>query len=147
MINPKKVIEIASKWQNAASLKRRRRSSRGICLPTNHTGSSENKCKVQVAQKGHFVVYSIDKKRFVVPLYYLNHSIFKELFKMSEEEFGLPGTGPIVLPCDAVSMEYVISLVKQHFTDQESYIRSMVDCGCSFTPNNLGSQQIPIPGF
>ncbi|KAJ9165888.1 hypothetical protein P3X46_020704 [Hevea brasiliensis] len=125
MISPKKVIEIASKWQNVASPKRRI--------------SNEHMCKVQVVQKGHFVVYSIDKKRFVVPLHYLNHQIFKELFKMSEEEFGLPGTGPIILPCDAVFMEYVISLVKQH-ASEESFI-TMVAHRCSFNPCYHSSQR------
>ncbi|KAI9181161.1 hypothetical protein LWI28_012008 [Acer negundo] len=31
---------------------------------------------------------------------------------MSEEEFGLPGNGPIMLPCDAAFMEYALSLIQ-----------------------------------
>ncbi|EEF52826.1 auxin-responsive protein SAUR64-like [Ricinus communis] len=125
MLSPKKVIEIASKWQNAASTKRR--SRRRICLSSSTTNGSSppSSCdgyqrrKFQVSQKGHFVVYSNDNKRFVVPLQYLNHDIFKELLKMSEEEFGLPGSGPIIFPCDGVFVEYVLSLVKQVHTDSE----------------------------
>ena len=52
-----------------------------------------------VADKGHFVVYTTDKRRFVVPLMYLNNEIFRELLKMSEDEFELPNDGPITLPC------------------------------------------------
>uniref|UniRef100_A0A2C9U063 Uncharacterized protein n=2 Tax=Manihot esculenta TaxID=3983 RepID=A0A2C9U063_MANES len=60
--------------------------------------------------KGRFVVYSIDRKRFVVPLTYLRSKIFRELFRLSEEVFGLPKDGPITLPCDGAFMEYVLSL-------------------------------------
>ncbi|XP_039059743.1 auxin-responsive protein SAUR67-like, partial [Hibiscus syriacus] len=48
--------------------------------------------------KGHFVVYTMDKERFVIPLPYLKNSIFQQLFKMSGEEFGLSSDGPIRLP-------------------------------------------------
>ncbi|TXG51954.1 hypothetical protein EZV62_021123 [Acer yangbiense] len=71
---------------------------RTISLPRNH----------RLANKGHFVVYSVDKKRFVVPLAYLHTSVFRELLRMSEEEFGLPRDGPIVLPCEAAFLEDVI---------------------------------------
>ncbi|XP_031285185.1 auxin-responsive protein SAUR68-like [Pistacia vera] len=62
-----------------------------------------NSNKSSVAEKGHFVVYTTDQKRFVFPLMYLNNDIFLELLKVSEEEFGLSSDGPITLPCDAVS--------------------------------------------
>ncbi|RDY12996.1 Auxin-responsive protein SAUR62, partial [Mucuna pruriens] len=80
---------------------------REISLPRNRT-------RHMVADKGHFVVYTIDKKRFVVPLTYLKNNIFRELFRMSEEHLGLPTDGPIILPCDAPFMEYVVSLVRKH---------------------------------
>ncbi|KAF3446871.1 hypothetical protein FNV43_RR12051 [Rhamnella rubrinervis] len=69
------------------------------------------------AHKGHFVVYSADNKRFVVPLTYLKCNIFRELLRMSEEEFGLPRDGPITLPCDAASMEYIVSLVRREVSE------------------------------
>ncbi|OAY22543.1 auxin-responsive protein SAUR62 [Manihot esculenta] len=126
MRSPKEVIKIAAKWQNVAS--------------------SMRKIKVQVAQKGHFVVYSNDKKRFVVPLDYLNHRIFKELFKMSEEEFGLPGKGPITFPYDAVFVEYLISLVKQH-ASEDSFITMIAYRRRSFDPLDLSSQLIALLSF
>ena len=34
------------------------------------------------AEKGHFVVYSSDKRRFVLPMLYLNNNIFREHLHM-----------------------------------------------------------------
>ncbi|XP_020254780.1 auxin-responsive protein SAUR68-like [Asparagus officinalis] len=65
------------------------------------------------SNKGHFIVYTSDAKRFMIPLSYLESSIFVELFKMSEDEFGLPSDGPITLPCDAVFMEFALSLLRR----------------------------------
>ncbi|KAJ0076785.1 hypothetical protein Patl1_35796 [Pistacia atlantica] len=72
-----------------------------------------NSNKSSVTEKGHFVVYTIDQKRFVFPLMYLNNDIFLELLKVSKEEFGLSSDGPITLPCDAVFMDKIVSLIQQ----------------------------------
>lgn len=72
-----------------------------------------NSDKPSVAEKGHFVVYTTDEKRFVFPLIYLNNNIFLELLKLSEEEFGLSSDGPITLPCDAVFMDKIASFIQQ----------------------------------
>ncbi|EXB56350.1 hypothetical protein L484_024893 [Morus notabilis] len=96
------------KWQKIAGVERRRRT---ISLPRmSHIvrGGGGG-----LPHKGHFVVYSADKRRFVVPLTCLNCTIFRELLRMSEEEFGLPGDGPITLTCDAASMEYIVSVIKR----------------------------------
>ncbi|KAF7829499.1 auxin-responsive protein SAUR64-like [Senna tora] len=66
----------------------------------------------KVADKGHFVVYSIDKVRFVIPLSYLRTDLFKELFRLSEQEFGLPTDAPITFPCDASFLQYLLSLLQ-----------------------------------
>ncbi|KAM6541081.1 hypothetical protein CsatB_005528 [Cannabis sativa] len=66
-----------------------------------------------IADRGHFVIYSSDKRRFMLPLTYLRHEIFQELLKISEEEFGLPICGPIVLPCDSFSLNSIISLIRE----------------------------------
>ncbi|KAF2559361.1 hypothetical protein F2Q68_00014673, partial [Brassica cretica] len=50
--------------------------------------------------------------QFAFPLSYLSNSIFQELFKISEEEFGLPSGGPITLPFDSVFLEYLIKLIE-----------------------------------
>lgn len=69
-----------------------------------------------VANKGHFVVYTIDDARFMVPLAFLKRRIFQELLKISEEEFGLPGNGPITLVCGAAFMDYILALLQRQMS-------------------------------
>ena len=99
MINFRKLVSMARKWRKMAGIGRRR-----ILLP--------KQAGMRVADKGHFVVYSAERRRFVVPLAYLSSHIFQELLKMSEEEFGLPRDGPITLPCDTASHDYVLSVLQ-----------------------------------
>lgn len=109
MSNPKKLIKLARKWQKFATITR--------ILLTSANGDINSNCRsrsssTSVADKGHFVVYSVDKKRYVFPISYLKSDVFRVLLKLSEEEFGLPSDGPITLPCDAVFMDYMVSLVQ-----------------------------------
>ena len=63
------------------------------------TVSSRNQCAVP---KGHIAVYVGDneRKRFVVPISYLNHPSFSALLKTAEEEFGFKHpTGGLTIPC------------------------------------------------
>ncbi|EYU37890.1 hypothetical protein MIMGU_mgv1a022439mg [Erythranthe guttata] len=62
---------------------------------------SSEKRSTQVP-KGHFVVYvgESEKKRFVIPLSYLNNPLFQELLCQAEEEFGFyHPTGGLTIPC------------------------------------------------
>ncbi|KAJ6683538.1 hypothetical protein OIU85_007245 [Salix viminalis] len=72
MISAKKLIKLAKKWQKLAALRRKR-----IALPQMETSSRRTS---EMADKGHFVVYSTDQKRFLLPLNYLNrnHKRFRE---------------------------------------------------------------------
>ncbi|XP_010246403.1 PREDICTED: auxin-induced protein 15A-like [Nelumbo nucifera] len=52
--------------------------------------------------KGHLAVYvgETQKKRFVVPLSYLNHPSFQDLLRRAEEEFGFHHPmGGLTIPC------------------------------------------------
>ncbi|KAI9181967.1 hypothetical protein LWI28_020596 [Acer negundo] len=133
MINPKKLIKLARKWQRVAALRRKT-----ISLPS---------AAAPVADKGHFVVYTADQRRFVLPLSYLSNQIFQELLRMSEEEFGLPVNGPITLPCDAVFIEYAVSLIQgcvdRHL--QEALVMSLVSSRCSSWSHYLHHGQISQP--
>ncbi|KAL3613992.1 Auxin-responsive protein saur24 [Castilleja foliolosa] len=54
------------------------------------------------APKGYFVVYVglNEKKRFVIPVSYLNHSSFQELLFQAEEEYGFDHPmGGLTIPC------------------------------------------------
>ncbi|WJZ83552.1 hypothetical protein VitviT2T_003223 [Vitis vinifera] len=76
---------MARKWQKMAAFGRKR-----ISLQRINEGVDEESCSTSsVADKGHFVVYSSDRRRFVIPLAYLDSEIMRELFQMSEEEFGI----------------------------------------------------------
>lgn len=52
--------------------------------------------------KGHFAVYvgEMQRKRFVVPLSYLNEPLFRDLLSKAEEEFGFnQPNGGLNIPC------------------------------------------------
>ncbi|KAJ4716702.1 Auxin-responsive protein [Melia azedarach] len=52
--------------------------------------------------KGHIPVYVglIERKRFVVPVSYLNHPLFGDFLKRAEEEFGFDHPmGGLTIPC------------------------------------------------
>ncbi|KAJ8551720.1 hypothetical protein K7X08_021735 [Anisodus acutangulus] len=87
MVSAKKLIKMARKWQR-----------KRISLPIN--GSDDDSCSISssIVEKCHFVVYTADQKRSVIPLAYLENEIIRELLSISEEEFGLPSGGSIILP-------------------------------------------------
>ncbi|OIW08747.1 hypothetical protein TanjilG_03423 [Lupinus angustifolius] len=59
--------------------------------------------------KGHLAVYvGENHKRFVIPISYLNHPLFKDLLDWAEEEFGFNHSmGGLTIPC---SENYFITL-------------------------------------
>ncbi|KAF8377738.1 hypothetical protein HHK36_031123 [Tetracentron sinense] len=147
MINPKRLIEMARKWQKVASVGKKRISS-----SRTNWGVDENKCNKFVADKGHFVVYTADRRPFVIPLEYLSNNIFIELLKMSEEEFGLPSDGPITLPCNALLIEYIISLVQRSASKdlEKGLLMSIATGRCSSSSSfheGQIKQQLLIHGF
>ncbi|KAF8013168.1 hypothetical protein BT93_I1141 [Corymbia citriodora subsp. variegata] len=102
MISPKHLVQIARKWQRVAAMRKKR-----ISLPQ-IDGDEE-----VLAHRGHFIVYSIDGKQFMFPISYLNNYVIQELLKSSEDEFGLPSSGPITLPCDTIFMDYLVSMIQR----------------------------------
>ncbi|KAA8546157.1 hypothetical protein F0562_020949 [Nyssa sinensis] len=109
-------------------------------------------CTTTKVDKGHFVVYTADRRRFVIPLVYLNNDIFRELLKMSEDEYGLPSDGPIRLPCDAVFVEYAISLKQRHAAKdlEKSLVLSVTTGRClssSYLQPGQTNQQLLICSF
>ncbi|TYH31392.1 hypothetical protein ES288_A01G170200v1 [Gossypium darwinii] len=91
-------------------------------------------------------------RRFVIPLAFLGNCIFRELFKMSEEEFGLPSDGLITFLCDSVAMNYIVSLVKRGLAkDMERAVLNSVTtycCKSNSCSNQLhAGQQSLVCGF
>ena len=66
------------------------------------SGVKEAALKSTTVPKGYFAVYvgEDQKKRYVVPLSYLNEPAFQELLSMAEEEFGYDHPmGGLTIPC------------------------------------------------
>ncbi|KAG6761726.1 hypothetical protein POTOM_034959 [Populus tomentosa] len=129
MISAKKLIKLARKWQKLAAIRRKR-----IEFPATVSGTdSEDCCTSSTAEKGHFVVYTTDNKRFVLPLDYLNNEIVRELFNLAEEEHGLTGNAPLTLPCDAAIMEYAITLIQQNVAKdvEKALLMAIASSQCS----------------
>ncbi|EEF39751.1 calmodulin binding protein, putative [Ricinus communis] len=147
MISAKKLLKLARKWQKLAAIKRKRITLSGTIDNTETSSCSPS----QTAKKGHFVVYSADQKRFLLPLEYLNKEMFRELFNMAEEEFGSQSNGPLTLPCDAELMEYAISLIKQQVTREvENAFLMSISSGCSWSScvqEQVNRHQLPILSF
>ncbi|XVF45619.1 hypothetical protein PTKIN_Ptkin02bG0221200 [Pterospermum kingtungense] len=140
MISAKKLIKLARKWQKLAAIRQKRITS----TRTNSGDVATNSCSTSsMVEKGHFVVYSGDQKRFVLPLEYLNNEIVRELFSLAEEEFGLPSNGPLTLPCDAAFMEYVITLIKRRPTKdvEKALLTSIASGRCSSSSSSFVHQQ------
>uniref|UniRef100_A0A199U9Z3 Auxin-responsive family protein n=2 Tax=Manihot esculenta TaxID=3983 RepID=A0A199U9Z3_MANES len=140
MISTKKLLKLAKKWQKMAAVRRRRITS------SQNIGSIDTS---SIAEKGHFVVYSTDKKRFLLPLEYLNNEIMRDLFNMAEEEFGLQSEGPLTLTCDADLMEYAISLIRQNATRdvERAWLVSIASNCCSSSlpfQHQATRHQLPI---
>lgn len=59
--------------------------------------------------KGHFAVYvGESRRRFVVPISYLSHSLFQKVLQWAEEEFGFDHPmGGLTIPC---TEDYFLSL-------------------------------------
>ncbi|KAI3956038.1 hypothetical protein MKW92_033763 [Papaver armeniacum] len=76
---------------------------------------SKGRNDAEIIPKGHFTVYVGDgtqlKKRFVVPMWYLNQPSFQDLLSLAEEEFGFNHPmGGLTIPCNEASF---IDLVSQ----------------------------------
>ena len=88
-----------------------------------------------VGENGTFVIYTID------------NTIFQELFKMSEEEFGLSTSSrPIVLPCDSLVMNYVVSLLQGGMItdlDRALQAKSLISSSCLSSALHQGQTSNP----
>ncbi|PHT31083.1 hypothetical protein CQW23_27420 [Capsicum baccatum] len=146
MLSPKKHIKMARRWRKFAAMQRRR-----ISFPRN--GSNADGCSTSssyTVENGHFVVYTIDQRRYVFPLAYLDNEAIVQFLNMSEEEFGLPSGGPITLSCDSAFMDYIISLIKKGVTAgdlHKALFLSIPSCCCtstSYLHKESGNQQLLV---
>ncbi|KAI5668147.1 hypothetical protein M9H77_18010 [Catharanthus roseus] len=140
MISTRKLLRMARKWQRKAAIGRKRIS---LFQGNNENAStSASSPSSLMAEKGQFIVYTADKKRYSFPIAYLNNYIFRELFRLAEEEFGLPSDGPITIPCEAIFMDYLISLIQRRATTEieKALLMSMSSCRCLSLDHRDNSQ-------
>ncbi|KAM3259538.1 hypothetical protein ACQJBY_051038 [Aegilops geniculata] len=114
MMSAKALARLAKKWQRVAAIGRKRLTWSPSTSTEEAGGSCGTSCS-SVAGKGHCIVYTADGARFEVPLAFLGTTIFGEVLRMSQEEFGFAGIdgGRISLPCDASVMEYAMCLLRR----------------------------------
>uniref|UniRef100_A0A0A9G7T5 Auxin-responsive protein SAUR36 n=1 Tax=Arundo donax TaxID=35708 RepID=A0A0A9G7T5_ARUDO len=116
MINSKKLAQLSKKWQR----KRVTTADKEI----------NPSCSL-VASKGNCIVYSSDGKRFEIPVAYLRTTVFEELLRLSQEEFGFASDGRITLPCDTAALEYVMCLLRREASeDVERALLSSIVMPC-----------------
>ncbi|KAK6240676.1 hypothetical protein SCA6_006065 [Theobroma cacao] len=162
MISAKKLIKLARKWQKLGAIKHKK-----IALPRMSQEVDTNDCSTSsFVEKGHFVVYSADQKRFMLPLEYLKKEIVRQLFKLAEEEFGVPSNGPLILPCDAVFLQYIqrpidiphlLSTFLEYITPftqgcvpedlEKALLTTLTTCHCSAPSLGQSHQEALICGY
>ncbi|KAJ1693026.1 hypothetical protein LUZ63_009724 [Rhynchospora breviuscula] len=146
MLSLKKLVQKSNNWQRIAALGRKRLHTK---LPYEERDQSTS----LHAEKGHFVLYTADGKRFVIPLDYLNTRIVMQLFQLSEEEFGYTVDGPITLPCEGAFMEYTLGLIKKGMSEEveRALLNSVLlphHHACSMQSNSEAiSQQVELCSF
>jgi hypothetical protein len=129
---------LSKKWQRVETLGRKR-----LTL----LAKEDEACCTSAPAKGHCIMYTTDGRRFKAPLVYLSTTVFGELLRMSQEEFGFASDGKITLPCDAAVLEYVMSLLRRNASaDVENALLSSMVTSCHYTgctmPTVGASQQI-----
>ncbi|KAL3730941.1 hypothetical protein ACJRO7_027892 [Eucalyptus globulus] len=136
MISTQKLLIIARKWKISSYPREKR-----ISPPRTRKLSGLWKCEMlKVNEKGHFVFYSTDGRRFAVPLPCLQTYIFQELFKLAEEEFRLSSNGPIRMPFDPAAMEYAISLLRRGLSeDSQRAVLDVISLGCCSSSSSASS--------
>ncbi|GAB2225196.1 hypothetical protein Droror1_Dr00005987 [Drosera rotundifolia] len=150
MIYPMKLIKMEKQWQKFAAANKRG-------MPSPRTNSDRSILQTHsrtsaVAEKGHFIAYTADEKRFMIPLAYLKTKVFEELFKMAEEEFGVSSEGPITLPCDSVFLENAISAIRRPLARdlEKASLLSLESFYCSeslYSEQEHGNQQLLACSF
>ncbi|GLJ49098.1 hypothetical protein SUGI_1035780 [Cryptomeria japonica] len=77
----------------------------------------EPKCSKQQVPKGYLAVevgQGAEHERYVIPVVYCNHPLFRELLKGAEEEYGFNHRGPITIPCKLDHFHSVQKLIQTH---------------------------------
>ncbi|PWA38800.1 hypothetical protein CTI12_AA578080 [Artemisia annua] len=66
----------------------------------------------KLAKKVKVKVASEERRRFVVPMGYLSHPLFKMLLDKASDEFGFEQKNGLVVPCSVAAFQEVVSAVE-----------------------------------
>lgn len=149
MISAKKLIKIAGKWQKLAALSRKRNSFPSNVNDDLNAASTSITTSSSTVDEGHFIVYTMKQRCFVLLLSYLNNYTVRELFKMSEEKFGISSDGPITPPCDASLMKYAIVLIQRRLREdmQKALLKSIDSSSWSLSCFIIGQRLASQPSL
>ncbi|WOK96371.1 auxin-responsive protein SAUR36-like [Canna indica] len=65
--------------------------------------------------KGYCPVYvGKERRRFVIPTFYLELPVFRVLLKKAEEEFGFDHDGALALPCEVETFKYILQCMEKY---------------------------------
>ncbi|KAG6391523.1 hypothetical protein SASPL_149279 [Salvia splendens] len=62
-----------------------------------------------------------EQQRFVIPVMYVNHPLFTQLLKASEEEYGFDQKGPISIPCHVEEFRHVRCLIEKETAEHHGH--------------------------
>ncbi|XP_047967946.1 auxin-responsive protein SAUR32-like [Salvia hispanica] len=62
-----------------------------------------------------------EQQRFVIPVMYVNHPLFMQLLKASEEEYGFDQKGPINIPCHVEEFRHVRCLIDKETAEHHGH--------------------------
>ncbi|XP_024968447.1 auxin-induced protein 15A-like [Cynara cardunculus var. scolymus] len=75
--------------------------------------SSSDSSSSSKTPTGFFTVYiGEERRRFVIPMSYLSHPLFKMMLEKSSEEFGFNQKNGLVVPCSVNAFQEVVSVVE-----------------------------------
>lgn len=98
---------------------------------------------------GHLAVYvgRQCRKRFVIRAAYLSHPVFRSLLERAEEEFGYAQQGGLVIPCDELLFEHILSLFSQndHAAVRHIDLQTVENNFCNEWLPSLNKDSRPIP--
>ncbi|XP_051137894.1 auxin-responsive protein SAUR32-like [Andrographis paniculata] len=80
----------------------------------NHGGCSGERREARGIPKGCLAItvgQGLERRRFVIPVSYLNHPLFTQLLKEAEEEYGFDQKGAINIPCHLEDFIHVRGLI------------------------------------
>lgn len=88
---------------------------KGLSLAKKPCSEEDNRdCVPKDVKQGHFAVIAVDgyhepTQRFIVPLMFLEHPMFRKLLERAEEEYGFDHDGAVMVPCRPSHLRMILT--------------------------------------